>query len=143
MSRQAWTLLLVLACGLAAIGCGDDSGNGDETASRAGKSGGGAAGKGSSSGLTPSQALAGVCEMKDELSMCKGADAFTNCVLNDCKLQACADNQCKAYADCLSAASDPCDKSCDSKKTAACDSCAQTAIDCSLMPKCIDLLDCN
>jgi hypothetical protein len=141
MALRAWALLLVLACGTSVIGCGDDSGSEDESNTpRAGTNSPGAAGKGASGKITPSEAIAGACEMKDDLSKCMGLDDVTDCVLNDCGLQPCLDGACKAYQTCIEGAADPCSNSC--KRSAACETCVEDIAQCSI-DMCIEKLVCN
>jgi hypothetical protein len=144
-----WVLAMA-ACGLIGAGCGDDSGDDTPKAgtstNTAGKSGGmagsgmaGSAG-GNSSSANVMMAISGACEMKEELMMCMGVDAFTACAYDDCGGQACADGGCKAWADCVAAAGDPCMNNC--TRSAACDTCGDAVYKC-VIDKCLDKLDCS
>jgi hypothetical protein len=139
MSLRAWALLLILACGFSAIGCGDDSGSDDESSRpRAGMSGGGA-GTGSTK-ITADQAITGACDMQKELLECDGLDDVTDCVLNDCGLQPCLNAACKDYQTCIENADDPCMNDCE--RSAACETCVADIADCTI-EMCIEKLRCD
>ena len=138
MVMRRWVLAIV-ACGLIGAGCGDDSGDEGTTpmagtgAPKAGSSGGGQE-------ISAEMAITGACDMRDELEMCMGIDAFTACTLNDCGGQACADGPCKDWTDCVAAAADPCNNNC--THSAQCNACADPIPDC-LVDKCLSKLDCD
>lgn len=142
MVMRRWVLAMA-ACGLIGAGCGDDGGDDSPRTAGTGSpmagTGSPAAGSGSYE-VSPGEAITGACDMREELEMCMGIDAFTTCALNDCGGQACADGACKAYSDCVAAAADPCMNNC--MRSAACDACANPIPDC-LIDKCLSKLDCD
>ena len=132
-----WWMLACLLGGLLVLGgCGDDGDDGD-TPPPAGTGGGNQAGTG---GDRPNAdaVISGVCAMQEDLSMCTGVDAFTQCALTTCMGQACADGVCKDYVTCIEGASDPCD---DCTPAAACKTCIETGDQCAIK-MCLSHLDC-
>lgn len=103
--------------------------------------GDGASGE-ASSGISIPAAFAGACRLSFldvDAAGCGGVEAYADCAMRSCGIDACENGACSDYAACLADASEPCAADCSPSPTCTC---LQTVVACATA-QCLGALSCG